>query len=118
VIALVGDGGFAMTATEMQIAATLRLPIAVVVFADASLNRIELRQQALGYPPTGTRIGGTDLPALAEAIGCDGARAETPAALEEALSDFARRSRLPPGSAARPLVVEARVDPSQYQAQF
>jgi acetolactate synthase-1/2/3 large subunit len=113
VLALVGDGGFAMTATEMRIAAELGLPVTVVVFADGSLNRIELRQQLMGYPPTGTRLGGTDLPALAEAMGCDGMRAETPAALEKALSDLAIRS-----AGSRPLVIEARIDPSQYEAQF
>jgi len=113
VLALVGDGGFAMTATEMRIAAELGLPVTVVVFADASLNRIELRQQLMGYPPTGTRLGGTDLPALAEAMGCDGVRAETPAALEKALSDLGTRS-----AGSRPLVVEARIDPSEYEAQF
>ena len=113
VLALVGDGGFAMTATEMRIAADLGLPVTVVVFADASLNRIELRQQLMGYPPTGTRLGGTDLPALAEAMGCDGVRADTPAALEKALSDLGTRS-----AGNRPLVVEARIDPSEYEAQF
>ncbi len=113
VLALVGDGGFAMTATELRIAAELGLPVTVVVFADGSLNRIELRQQLMGYPPTATRLGGTDLPALAEALGCDGVRADTPAALEQALSDLGARS-----AGTRPLVVEARIDPSQYEAQF
>jgi acetolactate synthase-1/2/3 large subunit len=113
VLALVGDGGFAMTATEMRIAAELGLPVTVVVFADGSLNRIELRQQLMGYPPTGTRLGGTDLPALAEAMGCDGVRVDTPAALEKALSDLGTRS-----AGSRPLVVEARIDPSEYEAQF
>jgi acetolactate synthase I/II/III large subunit len=113
VIALVGDGGFAMTATEMRIAAALGLPVVVVVFADGSLNRIELRQQLMGYPPAGTRLGGTDLPALAEAMGCDGVRAETPAALEKALAGLGSRS-----AGSRPLVVEARIDPAEYEAQF
>ncbi len=113
VVALVGDGGFAMTATELRIAAELGLPVTVVVFADGSLNRIELRQQLMGYPPTATRLGGTDLPALAEAMGCDGVRADTPAALEKALAGLAARS-----AGSRPLVVEARIDPSQYEAQF
>ena len=113
VIALVGDGGFAMTATELPIAAGLGLPVTVVVFADGSLNRIELRQQLMGYPPAGTRMGGTDLPALAEALGCDGVRADTPAALEKAVADLGERS-----SATRPLVVEARIDPAQYEVQF
>ena len=110
VIALVGDGGFAMAATEMRIASALGLPVTVVVFADNSLNRIELRQQLMGYPPTGTRMDGMDLVALADAMDCDGIRADTPAALEKALEGFATRTR--------PLIIEAQVDPSQYQAQF
>ncbi len=116
VMALVGDGGFAMTATEMRIAAALDLPITVVVFTDNSLNRIELRQQLMGYPPTATRMGGSDLAALAEAMGCDGVRVDTAPALEKALADFGPRSRASSGS--RPLVIEARIDPAQYEAQF
>jgi acetolactate synthase-1/2/3 large subunit len=110
VLALVGDGGFAMAATEMRIASALGLPVTVLVFADNSLNRIELRQQLMGYPPTGTRMDGMDLVTLAEAMDCDGIRADSPAALEKALEGFATRSR--------PLIIEARVDPSQYEAQF
>jgi acetolactate synthase I/II/III large subunit len=110
VIALVGDGGFAMAATEMRIASGLGLPVTVVVFADGSLNRIELRQQLMGYPPTATRMDGTDLVALAEAMDCDGVRVDSPAGLEKALAGFGTRSR--------PLIVEARIDPSQYEAQF
>jgi acetolactate synthase-1/2/3 large subunit len=116
VMALVGDGGFAMTATEMRIAAALDLPITVVVFTDNSLNRIELRQQLVGYPPTATRMGGSDLAALAEAMGCDGIRVDTEPALEKALADFGPRSRASAGS--RPLVIEARIDPAQYEVQF
>jgi acetolactate synthase-1/2/3 large subunit len=116
VLALVGDGGFAMTATELRIAAALELPVTVVVFTDNSLNRIELRQQVMGYPPTATRLGGTDLATLAEAMGCDGIRVDTPAALEKALADFGSRSQ--PSSGSRPLVIEARIDPAQYEAQF
>ena len=110
VLALTGDGGFAMTATEMRIAAALGVPLTVVVFADNSLNLIELRQQVKGYPPTATRTETTDLPTLAEAMGCDGIRADTPAALEKALDGFAARTR--------PLVIEARISTAQYQAQF
>jgi acetolactate synthase-1/2/3 large subunit len=110
VLAMVGDGGFAMTATELRIAADLGVPITVVVFADGSLNRIELRQQMMGMPATATRLGETDLPALAESMGCDGARADTPAALRKALAGFENRTR--------PLLVEARIDTAQYEAQF
>jgi acetolactate synthase I/II/III large subunit len=111
VIALVGDGGFAMVATEMRIASALGVPITVVVFADGSLNRIELRQQLMGYPPTATRMTGTDLAALAQAMDCDGVRVDTTAALENALAGIGART-------SRPLVIEARIDPAQYEAQF
>ena len=110
VISFTGDGGFAMTATEMRIAADLGAPITVVVFGDGSLNRIELRQHLMGMPATATKLGETDLPALAESLGCDGTRAETPAALAKALAGFETRTR--------PLVIEARIDTSQYEAQF
>ena len=110
VIALVGDGGFAMAATEMRIASALGVPVTVVVFADGSLNRIELRQQLMGYPPTGTRMDGMDLVMLAEAMDCDGVRVDSPGGLEKALAGFGTRSR--------PLIVEARIDPAQYEVQF
>jgi len=81
-----------------------------VVFADGSLNRIELRQQLMGYPPTATRMDGMDLVMLAEAMDCDGVRVDSPAGLAKALAGFDARSR--------PLVVEARIDPAQYEVQF
>ncbi len=51
-----------------------------------------------------------DLVALAEAMDCDGVRVDSAAGLEKALAGFGARSR--------PLIVEARVDPAQYEAQF
>ena len=65
----------------------------------------------MGYPPTATRPDGMDLVTLAEAMDCDGVRVDTTAGLEKALAGFGTRS-------SRPLVVEARIDPAQYEAQF
>jgi acetolactate synthase-1/2/3 large subunit len=110
VVALVGDGGFAMTATEVRLAAARELPIAIVVFVDGSLNRIELKQMARKIPSTATRIEDTDLVALAAAMGCDGVRVETPAQLEKAAVEIA--------GLTRPLVIEARINPAQYERQF
>ena len=113
VVAIVGDGGFAMSATELRLAASLGLNLTVVVLVDGSLNRIELKQAALGYQSTATRIEYTDVVALAGSLGCDGARVDSVTALERCLADA------PPTPArGRPLVIEADVDPSQYQAQF
>lgn len=110
VVAFVGDGGFAMTATELRLAAKLNLPIVFMVLVDGSLNRIELKQMALGYPSVATRLEDSDLVALARSMGCDGLRASSPQEVEAALGGIATLSR--------PLVVEARIDPSQYESQF
>jgi acetolactate synthase-1/2/3 large subunit len=110
VVALVGDGGFAMTATEMRLASARNLPLVVVVFADGSLNRIELKQMARGFESTATRIEDSDLVAMAGAMHCDGIRASSIPELEKALSSV--------GTLTRPLVIEAQIDPAQYQAQF
>ncbi|WP_217545286.1 thiamine pyrophosphate-binding protein [Streptomyces sp. GbtcB6] len=110
VVALIGDGGFAMTATELRTAVARRLRLTVVVFCDGSLNRIELKQRALGYGGTATRLDDMDLVALAGAMGCDGVRVTSVAELEQATTGLATRTG--------PLLVEARIDPAQYEAQF
>jgi acetolactate synthase-1/2/3 large subunit len=112
VVCLIGDGGFAMTATELSVAARLGLGLLVVVFSDGSLNRIELHQAAVGYPLTATAVDRIDIPSLAESLGCDGVRVENVAGLEKALSSAFVSGRV------RPLVIEARIDTSQYAAQY
>jgi|SRR5450756_1855143 len=111
VVCLTGDGGFAMTAAELSVAARLGLGLVVVVFADGGLNRIELHQASVGYPLSATAVDPVDIPLLAESLGCDGVRVESLSGLEKVLSGaFAGRTR--------PLVIEARIDTSQYEAQF
>jgi acetolactate synthase-1/2/3 large subunit len=110
VVALVGDGGFAMAATEIRLAAARELPVVFVVFVDGSLNRIELKQMVQSYPSTATRIEDIDLVGLAATMDCDGVRAESVVELEKALIGVENLSR--------PLVIEARIDPSQYESQF
>ena len=110
VVCFTGDGGLAMVQSELQLAASLKLGLVVVVFCDNSLNRIELKQIALKYPSWGTRFDPSDIVKLAEAMGCDGVRVERTADLEAVLSRAAPVSR--------PLVVEVQIDPTQYQAQF
>lgn len=110
VVCTVGDGGFAMTQGELRLATERGLGMAVIVFCDDSLNRIELKQQALGYPSTATRIEPTDLVLLAESMGCDGVRVTDREALAKTLVGLDELDR--------PLVIEARIDPSQYESQF
>lgn len=110
VVAIIGDGGFSMTATELAMAAARRLPLTCVVMVDRSLNRIELKQIALEYPSTATRLPETDVARLAESLGCHGIRVTTPAELERALGETERPDR--------PVVIEAQIDPQQYGNQF
>jgi len=110
VAALVGDGGFAMVATELRLASSLGANLAVVVFVDESLNRIELKQSAIGYPSTATRLEAMDVVKMAEAMGCDGVRVESIAELDKAAAGI--------NDLQRPLVIEAVIDPAQYEAQF
>jgi acetolactate synthase-1/2/3 large subunit len=110
VVCFTGDGGFAMVQSELQVASSLGLGVLVIVFGDNSLNRIELKQIVKQYPSWGTRFEASDIVKLAEAMGCDAERADTAAALAHVVT---RGTDL-----TRPLVVEARIDPAQYLAQF
>src|SRR5882724_1061156 len=110
VVCFTGDGGFAMVQSELKVAASLGLGVLVVVFCDNSLHRIDLKQMVMNYPSSGTRFEPSDIVKLAEAMGCDGERADSAQALAAIVS---RGTNL-----TRPLVIEARIDPSQYVTQY
>ncbi len=111
VVCTVGDGGFAMVQGELGLAAERGLGVVVVVFCDDSLNRIEIKQEMRGYPAAMTRIDPADLVKVAEGMGCEGARATSRAELDRILDRDLE-------ALDHPLVVEARIDPAQYEAQF
>src|SRR5690606_27741977 len=102
--------GLAMVQGELGLAASLKLPLLVIVFCDNSLNRIELKQANRNYPSWGTLIDATDIERLAGSMGCEGAMADTAAELSRLLAGERPRDR--------PLVIGARIDPAQYAAQF
>jgi acetolactate synthase-1/2/3 large subunit len=110
VVCFTGDGGLAMVQGELRVAASLKIAPVVIVFCDNSLNRIELKQMARKYPSWGTVIDATDIAMLAQSMGCDGINVDSARALEAALGA--------PRAADRPLVIGAKIDPNQYQAQF
>ena len=110
VVCFTGDGGFAMVQSELKVAASLKLGVLVIVFCDNSLHRIELKQMVKHYPSVGTRFEPSNIVKLAEAMGCDGECADTP----ESLAAIVERAT----NLSRPLVVEARIDPTQYVTQY
>ncbi len=56
VVALTGDGGLLMCVGELATAVRERLRIIVIVFDDASLSLIEIKQQAKQFGPAGVAI--------------------------------------------------------------
>ena len=85
VVAFTGDAGLEMVLGELASLRDLALPVVVVVFVDASLALIELKQRARQLPSHGVLFGRTDFPAVAEALGGRGVTAESREALSEAL---------------------------------
>jgi acetolactate synthase-1/2/3 large subunit len=76
VVALIGDGGFAMTGLELRTAVRLRLPLPVIVFDDRALGLIRL-DQLLSYGRAhATEFAPLDYAAMAQAIGCAHAYAD------------------------------------------
>ncbi|HYB44164.1 MAG TPA: thiamine pyrophosphate-binding protein, partial [Candidatus Methylomirabilis sp.] len=107
VICFTGDGGLMMVAAELETAARLQVPIAVVVFDDGALSLIQIKQEQKGYEGTSMRYGGPDLVALARAFGIRALTASDEAAFRSAL--------LSALTAPGPTLIDARIDPSGYR---
>ena len=106
VVAFTGDGGLLMCAGELLTAARERLPIIVLVFSDASLSLIEVKQRQRGLESAGVALGPIAWPALAGSFGVTAFCARTEAELERSIDAAADR--------AGPTLIEARIDPSNY----
>jgi pyruvate dehydrogenase (quinone)/pyruvate oxidase len=107
VVALIGDGGFAMLMAEFSTAVRYGLPIKVVVNNNNSLGQILWEQMVLGYPEHGVRYDGPapDYAAWAQAAGGHGVRVDSAAGLPEAL-----RAAL---AMDGPALIDVAVDPDE-----
>ncbi len=104
VVALVGDGGFAMLMAEFSTAVHHNLPIKVIIFKNNTLGQIKWEQMVfLGNPEYGVKLQPIDFAKFAEACGGTGLHVEDPEQVGSVL-DIALNT---PG----PVVVEAVVDP-------
>ena len=86
VVAFTGDAGLEMVLGELATLRDLALPVVVVVFVDASLALIEMKQRGSGLPNVGVDFEATDFPALAAALGGAGVEVADDAALERELA--------------------------------
>ena len=104
VVCMVGDGGLAMTLAELETLARLQLPVTVVVFDDAALSLIEVKQKPGQGGSGAVRFQPVDFAAVAAAMGLDSTVVTTAAEAAAALS----------GGWDRPRLIDARIDPSTY----
>ncbi|PJJ55054.1 ubiquinone-dependent pyruvate dehydrogenase [Hymenobacter chitinivorans] len=88
VIALAGDGGFAMLMGELLTLKQLNTPVKVVIFNNNSLAFVELEMKASGILQYGTDLENPNFAALAEAAGIRGIRVTDPADLPAALAEM------------------------------
>jgi acetolactate synthase-1/2/3 large subunit len=77
VVALAGDGGFLMTASELAVAAQLDLHLTCVIFNNAMYGTIHMHQERT-YPgrPVGTELWSPDFVRYVEAFGGYGVRVD------------------------------------------
>ena len=87
VAAFIGDASLEMVLGELATLRDLKLPIIAIVFVDASLALIDLKQRNLGYANAGVDFGVSDFPAVARAFGLEGVWADNRDALEGALTE-------------------------------
>ncbi len=87
VVSFSGDAGFLMVAGELSTAAELGLKTIFVVFVDASLALIELKQRARQLKNAGVDFAEHDFAAIGRAFGGVGVTVESREALKTALKD-------------------------------
>ena len=104
VVCMVGDGGLAMTLAELETLARLQLPVTVVVFDDAALSLIEIKQKPGQGGSAAVRFAPVDYAQVASAMGLDAVVVATAAEARVALA----------GDWDRPRLIDARIDPSTY----
>jgi len=90
VVAFSGDAGLLMCLGELATAAELKLPITIIVFVDASLSLIEVKQRGRQLKNTGVDFGEVDFAATGNALGGNGitvtSREELKSALDQVTS--------------------------------
>ena len=87
VVAVMGDAGLEMVLGELATLRDAGVPVVLVVFVDAQLALIELKQRRSGLQGVGVDFGHTDFAALAEVYGGRGVRVRGPGALGAAIGE-------------------------------
>ncbi|HXT70445.1 MAG TPA: thiamine pyrophosphate-binding protein [Vicinamibacterales bacterium] len=105
-VVLTGDGGLMICLGELATAVRERLKIVIIVFNDASLTLIELKQHARKLAPAGVGLGDVLWTRIAEGFGIPSWSAANERELIAALGQAA--------AVDGPSLIEARIDRSSY----
>jgi len=110
VVSFSGDAGFLMVVGELATAYEQKLNTIFVVFVDASLALIELKQRGRKMANTGVDFDKTDVAAVAQAFGGHGFRATCDESLRAAL----RAAQTSDGFS----VIAVEIDKKAYDGAF
>ena len=110
VIAVCGDGGFAMNSAELETAVRLELDLVVLLLRDGALGMIRWKQADHDFPSYGLTFGNPDFVKLAEAYGATGHRVTE----REGLEAILRRAV----AAGGVHLIDAPIDYSFNEAEF
>ena len=105
VIALAGDGGFAMLFGDILTTVQEKLPIKVVVFDNGKLGFVEIEQKAAGLMPVYTDLVNPDFAAMVKGAGIWGRHVTKAGDLESAVQEWLAE----PG----PALLHVKVTPMQ-----
>jgi acetolactate synthase-1/2/3 large subunit len=109
-VAFTGDGGLMMCLGELATAVQEQARIVVVVFNDASLSLIDIKQQQRELPVRGVRWDRPDFALVMRGLGGKGYKAAGVAAYRRALAAaFADEG---------PSLIDVTVDPTGYPSQL
>ena len=110
VVSFSGDAGFLMVAGEISTAAELGLKTIFVVFVDASLALIELKQRQRQMDNRGVDFGHVEFASVAKAFGGEGHRVRSRDELMVALAAAQQSDRF--------TVIAAEIDRKSYDGLF
>jgi acetolactate synthase-1/2/3 large subunit len=110
VVALTGDGGLMMCLSELATAVQQGCKLTVVVFNDAAITMIGLKQRSRQLPPLGMEYSPIDFAAVAKGFGCAHFRASNEDELKAALHGAFKS----PGVS----LIDAAINPASYYQQL
>lgn len=107
-VAVVGDGGLAISLGEMITLVEHNLPVTIVCFNNARLGMMNSDEERLALPPFFTELPQVSFAQVAQSVGLLGARVEQPAVLADAIHQAL--------AAKMPYLIDVAIDPLERES--